>query len=279
MVSMSFKIQPNYDKKLTKQDMKKVFWRSIPYENAWNYERMGNVGYTWAMIPVLKKLYPKKEDLSAAMKRHLQVYNMTPYIATLPLGISAAMEEENSMNPSFDTQSINDVKVAMMGPLSSIGDAFFWGTLRILATGIGTSFAMKGSILGPILFLLVFNVPHYIIRYILTFVGYGLGSNVISKLRQSGVMNKVMQYASIMGITVVGAMSLDMVKVNLITKIGSGKSAQTIQGLLDGIAPGLAPLAVFGLMYWMLKRKMNPLLIMLIVLVVSVAGAFFNVLG
>jgi hypothetical protein len=36
---------------------------------------------------------------------------------------------------------------------------FFWGTLRLIATGIGTSLALKGNILGPILFLLVFNAP------------------------------------------------------------------------------------------------------------------------
>lgn len=277
---MSFKIQPDYNKKITKKDLQHVFWHSITHEHAWNYERMGNVGYTYGLLPVLKKLYPDKKDLAEAMDRHLRaVYNVTPYIVTLPLGISAAMEEENSMDPDFDTSSINAVKVAMMGPLSGIGDAFFWGTLRILATGIGTTLSLQGSILGPILFLLVFNVPHYIIRYICTFIGYGLGSNVLAKLKANGLMDTIMEYASILGITVVGAMSLDMVKVNFITKIGVGKSAQTIQQLLDGIVPGLGPLALFGIMYWMLKKKLNPLLIMLIILVVSVAGAYFGILG
>ena len=75
-----------------------------------------------------------------------------------------------------------------MGPLSGVGDAFYWGTLRILATGVGTSLALQGSILGPILFLLVFNVPHYIIRYLLTFVGYRFGSDMISKVQESGII-------------------------------------------------------------------------------------------
>ncbi|MCO6529944.1 PTS system mannose/fructose/sorbose family transporter subunit IID [Lactobacillus sp.] len=276
---MSFKIQPQYKGKITKKDLQKVFWRSIPTEHLWNYERMMNVGYTYAMIPILKKLYPKKEDLSAALTRNLEVYNVTPYIITLPEGIATAMEELNASDPNFDTESISAVKLAMMGPLSGVGDAFFWGTLRILATGVGTSLALQGNILGPILFLLIFDVPHFIIRYTMTFLGYGLGSNVIDKLKQSGIMDKVMEYASIMGIMVVGGMTMSMSKVNFVTKIGSGKGAQTIQNLLDGIAPGLATLALFGIMYWMLKKKMNPLLIMLIVLIVSIAGAYFNVLG
>src|SRR5699024_10440295 len=162
---MSFSFKPQYNKILNKKDIQNMFWRSIPYEHSWNYERMGNVGFTWALLPILKKLYPKKKDLSIAMKRHLELYNVTPYIVTLPLVIAAAMEETNVTDKSFDEKSISGVKLALMGPLAGIGDAFFWGTLRILATGIGTSLALKGNILGPILFFLVFNIPHYLMRY------------------------------------------------------------------------------------------------------------------
>lgn len=179
---MNSKFLPKYEKILVKKDLKKLFWRSIPYEHSWNYERLGNVGFTWAMLPILKKLYPDKKDFSEAMKRHLELYNVTPYIVTLPLGIAAAMEETNATVSNFDFKSISSVKLALMGPLAGIGDAFFWGTLRILATGIGTSLALKGNILGPILFFLVFNIPHYLMRYYGTFLGYGLGSKVISQV-------------------------------------------------------------------------------------------------
>ena len=48
-------------------------------------------------------------------------------------------------NPNYDTKSINAVKASLMGPLASIGDSIFWGTLKIIATGIGVSFAAAGS--------------------------------------------------------------------------------------------------------------------------------------
>lgn len=276
---MSFNFKPEYNKILNKKDIQNMFWRSIPYEHSWNYERMGNVGFTWALLPILKKLYPNKKDLSVAMKRHLELYNVTPYIVTLPLGIAAAMEETNVTDDSFDEKSISGVKLALMGPLAGIGDAFFWGTLRILATGIGTSLALKGNILGPILFFLVFNIPHYLMRYYGSFLGYGLGSNVITQVQSSGVMDTVTKYASIIGMMVVGAMSKEMVSINFITKIGLGKDSTTVQSLLDGIFPGLATLGLFGIMYWMLKKKMNPLLIMLIILIVSIGAAYFKILG
>ena len=279
MVSMNFNIKPKYDKKIKKSDLVKLYWRSIPYEHSWNYERMGNVGFTWAIMPILKKLYPQKDKFIHALKRNLELYNMTPYIVTLPLGISAAMEEANATNEDFDETSISAVKLALMGPLSGIGDSFFWGTLRVLATGIGTTLAIKGNVLGPILFFLIFNVPHFIIRYYCTFLGYSLGSNVINNVENSGMMDKITKYASMIGMMVVGAMTQEMTSVNFTTKIGVGKSASTVQSLLDEIFPGIATLVLFGITYWMLKKKLNPLLIMLIILVVSIAAAYFKILG
>lgn len=276
---MNFKIQPEYNKRLEKKDLMKVFWRSIPYEHSWNYERMGHVGFTFALLPVLQKLYSDKKELADAMKRHMELYNITPYIVTLPLGIAAAMEEANVENQDFDTTSIANVKLALMGPLSGLGDAFYWGTLRILATGIGTTLALQGNILGPILFFLTFNIPHYFIRYVLTFLGYRFGSDIISKIEESGLMTKIVQYASIMGMMVVGAMTMEMVHINFIPVIGVGDSASTIQSLLDGIFPGAAVLLLFGITYKMLKKKLNPLIIMLSLLIFGIIGAYFGFLG
>ena len=172
--------EKNIDKELTR-----VFWRSFQMEFSWNYERQMNLGYIYAIIPVLEKLYKdNKEGLKRALKRHLEFFNMTPHIVTLMLGISAAMEKENSEVEDFDENSINNIKTALMGPLSGIGDSFFWGTLRLIATGIGTSLSLQGNALGPILFLFIFNVPHIIIRFLLVKLGYKLGIEFLSKLQK-----------------------------------------------------------------------------------------------
>lgn len=275
---MSFR--PEYKRKVKKTDLQKIFWRSIPLNHSWNYERMANVGFAWALMPLLKKLYPQKKDFSNAMKRHLELYNVTQYISTFPMGIAAAMEEENSLKSDFDESSISNVKTALMGPLSGIGDSFFWGTIRVIATGVSIQLALQGNILGPILFFLIFNTVHYLFRYYGTFLGYGLGTNVISEVEQSGLMSKLTKYASIVGMIVVGAMTMDMVKVNFVFKVGSTKTGgSTIQSLLNGIFPGIPVLLVFGLTYWLLKKKLNPLWIMLIMLLLSIAGAYFKLLG
>ena len=276
---MSSKIHADYDKVVTKKDLTKVFLREITYEHTWNYERMGNVGFCFSMYPVLKKLYPDKKDLEAAMKRHLTLYQTSHYLATFQMGITAAMEEENAQDADFDTDSIGAVKTALMGPIAGIGDSLFWGTIKVIATGIGCSLALQGNILGPILFLLIFNIPAYLCRWFGVFLGYKMGRESMAKIVESGLMKVVMEVASIMGIMVVGGMTMDMTSINFITQIGSGEEASTIQDLLNGIVPGLPVLLLFGVTYWLLKKKVNPLLIMLIMLVLGIAGAFFGFLG
>ena len=116
-----------------KKELRSIFLRSLSLEYSWNYERQQNMGYCFAMLPAIKKIYQKKEDQIAAAKRHMEFFNTTPYISTAVFGISTAMEESNARNEDFDTSSINNVKVALMGPLAGIGDSMFWGTLRVIA--------------------------------------------------------------------------------------------------------------------------------------------------
>lgn len=74
---MSFNIHADYNGKITKSDLRKVWLRSIPMEHSWNYERMMHSGYCFAILPILKKLYPNKEDYIKALQRHMELYNVT----------------------------------------------------------------------------------------------------------------------------------------------------------------------------------------------------------
>lgn len=260
---------------ITKKDLNKVFWRSLTMEYSWNYERQAHMGFCYAMIPILKKLY-KGVDLKESLQRHMEFFNTTPHLSTLILGITTAMEEQEANIEDFDTSSINGIKAALMGPLAGIGDSFFWGTLRLIATGVGTSLALKGSILGPILFLLVFNVPHMLLRYFSTHLGYKLGVDVLSKLEKNGMMDMLTYGASIVGLMVIGAMTQSMIAIDIPLSIGSGDEAITITGILNEIAPGLLSLAAFGIVYYFLRKGLKPVPILLGITVVSIVGSFFG---
>lgn len=49
-------------KKLTKEDLRKVFLRSLTIMCSWNYERQMHMGFMCGMSPVLDKLYADDEE-------------------------------------------------------------------------------------------------------------------------------------------------------------------------------------------------------------------------
>ena len=182
------------------------------------------------------------------------------------------MEEENKDDPEFDVTAIDSIKTSLMGPLAGLGDSFFWGTLRLIATGVGTSLAMQGNILGPILFILIFNIPHILFRYLATGWGYRLGTGFLKKIQANGMMESLTLGASIIGLMVVGAMTATMITINIPLKIGSGENAVTVQSIFDDIVPNILCLGAFGIVFYLLKKEMKPLTIL-------IGLAFFGIFG
>lgn len=280
MTSNDAAVQTADERKLTKKDLTRVAIRSLGMEWDWNYERQMNMAFCYSMLPVIKKLYPTKEEQTEAMQRHLEFFNTTPHLSTLILGITAAMEEQNANDPEFETESINNVKVSLMGPLAGIGDSFIWGTLRIIATGVGVSLAAQGNILGPLLFLLLFNIPAQGLRFYLMHAGYKLGSGFLAKVQESGLMEILTYGASILGLMVIGGMTAENVAITVPLVIGSGDAATTLGDICNTIMPGLLPLAFTLLMYWLVSKKNVKTTTLLVALVVvGLAGSFFGILG
>lgn len=280
MTSNDAAVQTADERKLTKKDLTRVAIRSLGMEWDWNYERQMNMAFCYSMLPVIKRLYPTKEERTEAMQRHLEFFNTTPHLSTLILGITAAMEEQNANDPEFETESINNVKVSLMGPLAGIGDSFIWGTLRIIATGVGVSLAAQGNILGPLLFLLLFNIPAQGLRFYLMHAGYKLGSGFLAKVQESGLMEILTYGASVLGLMVIGGMTAENVAITVPLVIGSGETATTLGDICNTIMPGLLPLAFTLLMYWLVSKKNVKTTTLLVALVVvGLAGSFFGILG
>ncbi len=258
--------------------MKSVFWRSFPLQGGFNYERMQNIGFCYAMIPIIKKLYTTKEDQSKALKRHLEIFNTTPAVSPIILGITAAMEEENTKSKNFDENSINAVKASLMAPLAGIGDSLFWGTFRVIAAGIGVSIAKQGSILGPLLFVLLYNVPNFIVRIGGLKYGYQLGIQSLDKFQKNGMMDKIMSIATIIGLSVVGGMIATMLTIETPLKWTISGSSIEIQKILNEIFPNLLPLLFTFLVYKLIQRKVSITWITIGIVVFGIAAHVIGIL-
>ncbi len=263
---------------ITKKDLNKVFWRSLALQGCFNYERMQAIGFAYSMIPVLRKLYPNKDDMTEALQRHLSFFNTSPQFVTFINGSTIALEEMNANNhEEFDTGSINATKAALMGPLAGIGDSFFWGTFRIIGAGIGTALALEGNILGTILFILIYNVPHYLIRYFGIHIGYNQGLNFLSEAVETGAVQNITKAAKILGTVVVGAMIASMVRVSTPLVFDFGGSEFAVQSIFDGILPKILPLGLTFLLYYLVKKGYKTTTLMMILILVAIVGVYIKI--
>ena len=191
--------------RITDKEMKSVFWRSLFEMASINYERFQGLGFLYAMSPVIQKLYPDKIRRTAAMKRHIEMYNSHPWMINPILGTTIALEEKNA-NGGETEEAINNVKVGLMGPFAGIGDSLFWGTLRPILAGIGAAMALQGNIFGPILFLIVWNIINFGFRYYSLQYGYQFGMKMLKDMHQSNIVQRVSEGASVLGLMVLGVL-------------------------------------------------------------------------
>lgn len=235
--------------------------------------KAGADGWLYSIQPALNRYYAgDAKKHSEAMKRHTTWYNITQNVGTFAMGLVASMERENAQHDDFDTESIDGIKVSLMGPMSGIGDAIFWGVLRVIAAGIGINLAMSGSPLGAIMFLLIYNIPSVLCRYFMTYLGFQMGTSFISQLYEGGLMKLITKATSTVGLVMIGAMTAANVNFNTILSIPvQDADPIMIQTYLDSIFKGIVPLSLTLLCLWMLKKNVNVNWILLGVMVLALA--------
>lgn len=266
---------------MTKEVFKKTFWRTFPLQACFCYERMQNVGFAYQMVPALKKLYSDKEEASKALKRHLAIFNTTPCVVPFITGASIAMEEKfkkaRENGEECDEESINAVKTALMGPLAGIGDSFFWGTLRIIAAGIGASLAAQGSILGAVLFFLMYNIPQLFVRYQGLKLGYKSGVSFLENMSQGGVIALLTEVAKILGLVVVGSMCASMVALSTPLVISMDGADVVIQDIFNSILPNILPLGLTFVIYKLLQKGIKTTTVLWGIILFGIAGSVVGI--
>lgn len=269
---------------LSREDKKminSICWRSL---NA-HCSRVGGqarqmaIGFLWQIMPALNRYYKDQpEKKKEALYRHVQFCNVSNAIYPFLAGLVASMEKENSEVDDFDTSSIVAIKAALMGPLAGIGDSLLFSVVRVIAAGIGISFALQGSILGPILFFLIYNGCTMELRFSLGYVGFISGSSFITNMYQNGTLKILTKCAGILGLIMVGAMTASTVKFTTAISIPiPGGEAVALQSSLDTLFLGLVPLLLTFGCKKLLDKNVNINWIMVGIFVLSLMMAVVHI--
>lgn len=263
-----------YNKKLTNKDVISIGLRSSLLQASFNYERMQAGGWLWAQVPALKKIYKDDpEGLKAALTDNMEFINTHPNFVGFLMGLLISLEEAGETR-----DLIKGLKLALFGPIAGIGDAIFWFTLLPIVAGISCSFASQGSILGPIIFVSVYVVI-FVLRIVWTKLGYTLGTKSIDLIKDNSEM--IANSATILGITVIGALIATYVNINLlpVITVDGGIEVPIQEAFFDNIFPKFLPMLYTLLMFYLLKKKqVSPVVLIIGTIVLAIACSFIGLL-
>jgi len=253
----------------TKKEFLQPMWRILFFPmSTINYERFQTLQYATALAPLLQKIWPDHEDQISAAKRHMAFFNTTPGLwLTFIMGISVAQEEQaaNTEDPEERADilnSVNVVKSSLMGPMAGIGDSLK-ATTDAIWGAVSASIAMGGSIFGAILYEAFEILYYYVLGYYAYNYGYSRGMSFLTDINKSGILDKLMDAASIVGMMAVGALIPSWCSFNLNHDFVINDYTINLQTELNNIMPGLAPLGLSLLLAYFYGKRVNSLKLVL----------------
>jgi mannose/fructose/N-acetylgalactosamine-specific phosphotransferase system component IID len=262
-----------------RSEQRRIFWRSFALQSAFSFDRMQALGFTWTLMPFLRKLYGNTEEFGKALRRHLAFFNTHMWIPGPIFAMVADLEARRAENPEeVDVSSIQAVKGSLMGPLAGIGDSMFHGTLRPLAGGIAASLALEGNPIAPLFFFFSTNIVHVWVQWVSQNQGFRLGSRLFEQMDQEG-LQRLMRGATIAGLMGVGGLVGTWLSITTPLTYTAQEAAVSIQVMLDSIMPKLLPLLTTLGVYWAIRRGYRTVSVMLILALGAFVLGLLGILG
>jgi len=153
------------DKAKFSKVLNKVIFRMFSIQNLWNYRYMQLYGYIYSILPIYKLLFYKSE-IQKRLQKEWNYFNTQPYMSSFILAIHSKM-----LLLKEDEENIVSMRNRLMAPLASIGDAFFWLSLKtflvafsIISIILLGSSSLIGLLICLAVILIFFNVIHLYYR-------------------------------------------------------------------------------------------------------------------
>ena len=266
-------------KKLSSKALNKSF-RNWFYGHltCFTQEHMQTFGYMLSMLPIVEELYDTNEEQTEKIMTYSTFFNTEPQVGSIVVGITAGMEEARANGEDVDDETINGIRAGLMGPLAGMGDSLVVGTLLPILLGIALGLSGGGSVLGPIFFILVWNIGMFFIMRFLYFKGYELGGKAVEFLVGEKA-NAIREAIVMLGTMVIGGVAAMWINISTsFQMIGEeGRVIVDLQKTLDSVYPNiLSPLFVVGCWYLLSKKRLSPVVVMLILVVVAFVGVLLG---
>lgn len=259
---------------VTKKDLRKANYRWLMSVCTFNYQTQQGASVTYALSPILRKLYKDDDEYIESLNNHFQYYNTQPWLAAIILGACVAMEEKQGLEAK---DAINDFKVGTMGPIAGIGDSLLMTMIPTIMGSIAAYMALENNPVGIFLWFILIMVIFFFRMRGFEF-GYKQGMKIVTEYGEK--INYLTEAASVLGLTVVGSLIASVISVSTPLKFTFGEVSMKIQPMLDKILPTLIPVMITAAAYYLLsKKKISMTILILLVIVFAMAMAAFGILA
>lgn len=199
--------------RLSSWDLFRMAMRTLLLQSTWNYERQQGVGWAFSIEPALERLIPDPRERCERLAEHTAYFNTQPTLASVALGVGAALEEQRAAGAPIDAAAMTRVKNALGSSLAAVGDRLFWLTLRPLAACVGAMLAFGSLLRGAIAFWLCYNIFHLTIRFLGVGWGYRGGPELVAS-RLRGRLERLTEWAGLAGCVVLGIFNAQLIASN-----------------------------------------------------------------
>lgn len=271
------------NKTISAQDKKVIndlFWRSNILQGTTNVVVQQAHGVIYTLDKYLDEFYKDDpEEKKAAYDRHSVYFLTNPYTGGIVWPLLYHLEKKRSENrEAVPSESIENIKIALMGPLAAVGDTLFQGSLGTIMSAMFMGMAQEGNILGPIGYCLIWSGIVFFSKYFMVRTSYIKGEEFISELLSSNLFKEITKIVSIVGLIMMGYMAATVVtfKLNWVVNFG-GVETNIQESLIDRLLPGFWSLVcVFGVMK-LIDKKVAPIKIIYGMMILCIILAYLHI--
>lgn len=171
-------------KKINFLTLLNIYLRSFFIQGSFSSKYRQNLGFAFSILPAGKKLYNEKDELEKFNSRHCGYYNGNPFMSVMVMGAVLNMEEKLKNSDGVTEDAIERFKNIAGTVTGSAGDSLFWNALRPASLVLAILCAFFYGLWGMFLFLSLFNVPLFLLKWRWLNLGYSLGPGIITELKK-----------------------------------------------------------------------------------------------
>ena len=150
--------------------------RTFAVQGSWNYTTMVGTGVAYALLPLLRRIYAGDPvRLRESVERAMRPFNGHPYLCAMAVAALGRLEQDE-----VDPATIEKFRLALRGPLGTVGDRAVWGQWRPVCALLGIMTFLLGASPGWSVagFLVLYNVGHIAVRAWAYITGWQAGLEV-----------------------------------------------------------------------------------------------------